>query len=55
MEIAIDIDAAERALNRIDFPVLVAVQLLKMIMSQIESLGIGDAARYRTGTGIIAL
>lgn len=55
VEIAIDIDTAHRAFNRIDLSVLITVQLLKMIMSQIESLGIGDAGRHGTRAGIIPL
>ena len=54
MEIAIHVDAAQGAFDRIDLPILVAIQLLKMIVGQVEPLRTGDAAR-RTGTRIIAL
>jgi len=43
MEIAIHVDAAQCPFHGIDFAVLIAVQLLKMIMRQIQRLGMGDA------------
>jgi len=54
MEIAVDVDAAKCPFDRIDLPILVAIQLLKMIVGQIEPLGTRDAGR-RTGTRIVAL
>lgn len=55
IEIAIHIDAAECPFNRVNHAVLIAVQLLKMVMSQIECLRTLHAGRIAAGTGIVAL
>src|SRR5512138_885785 len=55
VEIAIDIDAAERAFDGIDFAVLIAIQLLEMIVSEILSLRAGYSGRGGPRKGVIAL
>ena len=46
VEITIHIDAAERSFNRVNHAVLIAIQLLKMVMGQIEASA--DLVRWRS-------
>lgn len=55
VEIAIDIDAAERTLDGVDFAVLIAIQLLEMILDNIMSLWTGYAGGGGARERIIAL
>ena len=55
VEISIHIDAAERPFNGVDPAVLIAVQLLKMVMGQIECLWTRDAGRRGSRARIVAL
>ena len=55
MEVAIHVDAAERALYGIDLAVLIPIQLLEMIMGEIQGLRMEDTRRLCGRTRIIAL
>ena len=54
LEIAIHVDATERFFDGIDHAVLITIQLLKMLMSQIGCLRTWHAG-ISTGTWIVAL
>jgi len=55
MQVPVHIDAAERSFDGINSAVLIVVELLKMVVSQIRSLWIEHASTVRIRTGIIAL
>ena len=55
VEITIHINAAERSFNGVNDAVLIAIQLLKMVMGQIECLRTRYAGGVGTRAGIIAL
>ena len=54
MQVPVHIDAAERSFNGVNDAVLIAIQLLKMVMSQIEVCGLGTLV-MRMRERIVAL
>jgi len=55
VEIAIHIRPAERPFNWIDRPILVTVELLKMVVGQLENIGIRNASTKMIPARIVAL
>lgn len=55
VQVSIHIQTGEGPFNRIDLPVLIAIQLLKMVMGEIRSLGIRHAGRAGGGARVVAL
>lgn len=55
MEVAIHVDAAERAFNRIDHAVLIAIQFLEVIVREVRILGVWDACLSGIRAWIITL
>jgi hypothetical protein len=55
MEVAIHVDAAERALNGVDHAVLIAIQFLEVIVRQVRILRVWDARLSRIWARIVAL
>ena len=55
VEIAIHIRPAERPFNWINRPILVAVELLKMVVGQLENIGIRNASTKMIPARIVAL
>ena len=53
VEISIHVDAAECPFYRIDLAVLIAIELLKVVMSQIEHLRMRHPGGIGVRTGII--
>ena len=55
IEISVHVNAAERPFNRVNFAVLVAIQLLKVIMRELRRLGIGHTGSLSMRARIISL
>ena len=55
MEVAIHVDAAERAFYGIDLAVLIPIQLLEVIMGEIQGLRMKDSRGICRRTWIVAL
>ena len=55
VEIAIHIGPAERPFNWIDRPILVAIELLKMVVGQFRNMRVRNASTKMIPTRIIAL
>ena len=55
MQVPVHIDAAKCSFDGINSAVLIVIELLKMVVSQIRSLWIEHASTVRIRTGIIAL
>ena len=55
MEIPIHVDATECPFDRINFAVLIAIQLLKMVVGQIRGLRIGHTGSMRIWARIVTL
>lgn len=55
VQVSIHIQTGEGPFNRIDLPVLIAIQLLKMVVGQIRRLRILDAGRAVIETRIVPL
>ena len=55
VEIAIHIGPAERPFNWIDRPILVAIELLKMVVGQFRNMRVRNASTKMMPTRIIAL
>ena len=55
VEIAIHIEPTERPFDWIDRPILVAVELLKMVVGQLENIGILNASTKMIPARIVAL
>ena len=55
MEIAIHIGTAERPFNWVDHPILVAIELLKMVVGQFRSVRVRNACTKMTPARIVAL
>ena len=55
VEIAVHIGPAERAFNWIDLPILVAIELLKMVVSQFRGVRVRNACTKTIPTRIVTL
>jgi len=55
MEIAIHIEPAERPFNWVDRPILVAIELLEMVVSEVRGLRIPHAGRAVVESRIVTL
>jgi hypothetical protein len=55
VEIAIHIETAEHPFNRVNRPVLVAIELLEMVVGQFRSVRVRNACPKMIPTGIVAL
>ena len=55
IEISVHVNAAECPFNRVNFAVLIAIQLLKVIICELRRLGIGHTGSLSMRARIISL